>query len=62
MKYAKALHGKTAWEDSDLERGFKEVPMPEVPEEDVWGVSRDITNNDMRVGNYGPMKRGEGVK
>lgn len=66
MKFAKSLHGKDAYDESDLKRGFKTVPPSEglgmAPEEDRLGeVHEDVNNNDQRVGRLGPMKRGQGV-
>ena len=56
--FAKALHGKTAWDDADLQRGFKQPPEPDFSEESTW----EPTNNDARTERQMPLKRGEGVK
>ena len=56
--YAKAPHGKLPYDDSDLKRGFKQVPEPDFSEESSW----EPTNNDARTGRQMPLNRGEGVK
>jgi hypothetical protein len=56
--YAKALYGKTAWEDSDLERGFKVPPEPDFSEESNW----EFANNDKNVERILPLPRGKKVE